>query len=249
MSEQNEKLQQKSLNEEVNEAVSEDEVEQQTALESEALKEDENPVKEEKVVTAQGLDAEQYDVSKPWVDGEKVEEEDELHGIEIKYDLAGEEVKKALKVFQRKTIFKKNLIYTAVLAILFLLYLQMLFKDPGSTVAKILAPLCIAVIGFIWYLPARHIKATAQAVELNNDTFRIEICTEGILLNEQSGKYLISYNKPTTKCIELKEIFVICVSQKQVFAIPKRCIPADQIDEVKRLLKEGLRDKYEVIDQ
>ena len=55
MSEQNEKLQQKSLNEEVNEAVSEDEVEQQTALESEALKEDENPVKEEKVVTAQGL--------------------------------------------------------------------------------------------------------------------------------------------------------------------------------------------------
>lgn len=249
MSEQNEKLQQKSLNEEVNEAVSEDEAEQQTALESEALKADENLVKEEKVVTAQGLDAEQYDVSKPWVDGEKVEEEDELHGIEIKYDLAGEEVKKALKVFQRKTIFKKNLIYTAVLAILFLLYLQMLFKDPGSTVAKILAPLCIAVIGYIWYLPARHIKATAQAVELNNDTFRIEICTEGILLNEQSGKYLISYNKPTTKCIELKEIFVICVSQKQVFAIPKRCIPADQIDEVKRLLKEGLRDKYEVIDQ
>ena len=181
MSEQNEKLQQKSLNEEVNEAVSEDEAEQQTALESEALKADENLVKEEKVVTAQGLDAEQYDVSKPWVDGEKVEEEDELHGIEIKYDLAGEEVKKALKVFQRKTIFKKNLIYTAVLAILFLLYLQMLFKDPGSTVAKILAPLCIAVIGFIWYLPARHIKATAQAVELNNDTFRIEICTEGIL--------------------------------------------------------------------
>ena len=201
MSEKNEKLQQEALDEEVNAALSEDEAEQQTALESEALKEDDNPVKEEKIVTAQGLDAEQYDVSKPWVDGEKVEEEDELHGIEIKYDLAGEEVKKALKVFQRKTIFKKNLIYTAVLAILFLLYLQMLFKDPSSTVAKILAPLCIAVNGFIWYLQARDFRATAPAGEHRTDTMRSEIGTGGILLNEQSGKYLISYNKPTTKCI------------------------------------------------
>lgn len=249
MSEQNEKLQQETLSDEGNKASSESEEENKVVSDNEISNEDENSVKEEKIVTAQGLDAEQYDVSKPWVDGEKVEEEDELHGIEIKYDLAGEEVKKALKVFQKKTIFKKNLIYTVVLAILFLLYLQMLYKDPTSTTAKVLAPLCIVVIGFIWYLPARHIKVTAQAVELNNDTFRIEICSEGILLNEQNGKYLIAYNKPTTKCIELKEIFVICVSQKQVFAIPKRCIPADQIDEVKRLLKEGLRDKYQVIDQ
>lgn len=248
MSQQNGKLQEDMVSEEVETKASEVSTEEKTA--AEALESnDGEAVREEKVVTAQGLDAEQYDVSKPWIDGEKVEEEDELHGIEIKYDLAGEEVKKALKVFQKKTIFKKNLIYTAVLVILFILYLQMLFKDPTRMVAKILAPLCVVVIAFIWYLPARHIKATAQAVELNNDTFRIEICSEGILLNEKNGQYLISYNKPTTKCIELKDIFVICVSQKQVFAIPKRCVPANQLDEVKRLLKEGLRDKYEVIDQ
>ncbi len=247
MAKQNEKLQQENFSEDVNTETSQ--TEEKAVVEDNAAKIEENDIKEEKIVTAQGLDAEQYDVSKPWVDGEKVEEEDELHGIEIKYDLAGSEVKKALKVFQKKTIFKKNMIYTVILAILFLLYLQMLYKDPNSTVAMILAPLCVAVIGFIWYLPARHIKATAQAVELNHDTFRIEICAEGILLNEQNGKYLISYNKPTTKCMELKEIFVICVSQKQVFAIPKRCIPSDKMDEVKKLLKDGLRDKYEVIDQ
>ena len=119
--------------EEVETKASEVSTEEKTA--AEALESnDGEAVREEKVVTAQGLDAEQYDVSKPWIDGEKVEEEDELHGIEIKYDLAGEEVKKALKVFQKKTIFKKNLIYTAVLVILFILYLQMLFKDPTSMV-------------------------------------------------------------------------------------------------------------------
>ena len=243
MAEQNEKLQEEMVSEEAD-----SEILKEAEVEPQQEKEPEDSVKEEKIVTPQGLDVEQYDVSKPWIDGEKVEEEDELHGIKIKYDLAGEEVKKALKIFQRKTIFKKNVIYTAVLVILFVLYLDMLFKDPSSTTAKILAPLCVVVIAFIWYLPARHIKATAQAVELSHDTFHIEICSEGILLNEQSGKYLISYNKPTTKCIERKEIFVICVSQKQVFAVPKRCIPAEQLGEVTRLLKEGLREKYEVID-
>ena len=203
----------------------------------------------EKVVTEQGLDAEQYDVSRPYIESEKVCEEDNISGIEIKYNLCGDDVKKALKVFQKRTIYKKNLIYTIVLAVLFILYIKTLFDDPANTPAKFLAPLCVVIIAYIWYLPKKHIKATAEAVELTNDTYRIEICKEGILLNEQSGQYLISYNQPTTKCIELNDIFVICVSEKQVFAVPKRCIESDKIDEVKTFLKDGLNEKYEILDK
>ena len=204
-------------------------------------------IEKEKIVTGQGLDGEQFDVAKPSVEGEKVYEEDELSGIEIKYDLRGEDVKKALKIFQKKTVHRKNIIYTAVLVILFILYIRQIANDPASTMAKIMAPLCVAIIGFIWYSPAKHIKNTMKAVDSNKDVFTIEICEEGILLKEQGGKFLISYNKPTTKCIELDTVFVIFVSNKQVFAVPKRCIPEEKYEEVKTLLKNGLNEKYEEI--
>ncbi|MEG2597495.1 MAG: hypothetical protein RR977_03620, partial [Oscillospiraceae bacterium] len=123
---------------------------------------------EEKIIAEQGFSPEKYDVEHPLIDGKRVEE-DELHGIEIKYDLDGEEVKLALKVFQRKTIYKKNLIYTGILLILAILYIQSVMVKPDYTVGKVLGALCFVVIGFIWYLPARHIKATVQAVELAHD--------------------------------------------------------------------------------
>lgn len=206
-------------------------------------------VEKENLVTSQGLDAEQYDVSKPSLEGEKIYESDELSGIEIKYNLKGEDVKKALKIFQKRTIYKKNIVYTVVLLILFVLYLKQMIDDPANTMPKIMAPLCVAISCFIWYSPARHIKNMVKSVEYSSDTFTIEICEEGILLNEKGGKYLISYNKPTTKCIELDTVFVIFVSDKQVFAVPKRCIEEEKLEKVRKLLKDGLKEKYEVITQ
>ena len=79
-------------------------------------------VEKENIVTSQGLDAEQYDVAKPSVEGEKVYDEDGLSGVEVKYDLKGDDVRKALKIFQKRTIYKKNIIYTIVLIILFRLH-------------------------------------------------------------------------------------------------------------------------------
>lgn len=202
-------------------------------------------VETEKIVTDQGLDAEQYDVAKPSIEGEKIYEEDELSGIEIKYNLKGDDVRKALKIFQKKTIYKKNIIYTVVLIIFCILYIKQMVEDPSNNIAKILAPLCIAISCFIWYTPAKHIKNMVKSVEMHPDTFTIEICEEGILLKEEKGKFLVSYNKPTTKCIELDTVFVIFVSDKQVFAVPKRCIEKEE--EVRKLLKDGLKEKYEVI--
>ena len=49
--------------------------------------------KSEKLVTDQGLNADEYAVSDPWIDSEELdeEEEEELSGYEIRYDLKPEE--------------------------------------------------------------------------------------------------------------------------------------------------------------
>lgn len=200
-----------------------------------------------KLVTDQGLNADEYAVSDPWVDSEELseEEEEELSGYEIRYDLKPEEATAAMKAFQKKVLFKKNLIYTAVLAVLAALYFVNILKNPDYAMGKFLCVFALVVIALLWYLPHRHIKKTAKAIGLTDSTFTIEVSDVGFILKEEGGKYLVRYTTPTVGVLELENVFVVCVSKEKMFAIPKRCIPAEDMDELKRQLKEGLGEKYE----
>jgi hypothetical protein len=195
---------------------------------------------------SQGLNGEQFDYADPVFEGEA---EDDLSGIEISYDLREEEVKKALKAFQRKVIFKKNLLYTAALAVLGILYAVSVIRNPNYTAGYILGGLSIVIMGVIWYLPSRHVRLTAKAVGEADDHFFIEVCERGFLIREGEGKYLVDYQKPLVSVIELPDVFVICVTKEKVFAIPKRCIDPEKMDEVVSLMKTGLGEKYEIAEQ
>lgn len=200
-----------------------------------------------KLVTDQGLNADEYAVSDPWVDSEELseEEEEELSGYEIRYDLKPEEATAAMKAFQKKVLFKKNLIYTAVLAVLAALYFVNILKNPDYAMGKFLCVFALVVIALLWYLPHRHIKKTAKAIGLTDSTFTIEVSDVGFILKEEGGKYLVRYTTPTVGVLELENVFVVCVSKEKMFAIPKRCIPEEDMEELKRQLKEGLGEKYE----
>ena len=200
-----------------------------------------------KLVTDQGLNADEYAVSDPWVDSEEIseEEEEELSGYEIRYDLKPEEAAEAMKAFQKKVLFKKNLIYTAVLAVMAVLYFVNILRNPDYAMGKFLCVFSLVVIALLWYLPSRHIKKTAKAVGLNDTTYTIEVSDVGFILKEEGGKYLVRYNVPTVGVLELNDVFVVCVSKEKMFAIPKRCIPEADMEEVKQQLKDGLGNKYE----
>ncbi|MBR6791450.1 MAG: YcxB family protein [Oscillospiraceae bacterium] len=200
-----------------------------------------------KLVTDQGLNADEYAVSDPWVDSEELsdEEEEELSGYEIRYDLKPEEAAAAMKAFQKKVLFRKNLIYTAVLAVLAALYFVNILKNPDYAMGKFLCVFALIVIALLWYLPHRHIQKTAKAIGLTDSTFTIEVSDVGFILKEEGGKYLVRYITPTVGVLELENVFVVCVSKEKMFAIPKRCVPAEDMEELKRQLKEGLGEKYE----
>ena len=200
-----------------------------------------------KLVTDQGLSGDEYCVSEPWVESDRLdsEEEEELSGIEIRYDLKPEEARAAMKAFQRKNLFKKNMIYTVVLGVLALLYLQSVIRNPDYSMGKVLGVFSVVVIALLWYLPARHINQTVKGIALSTDTFTIEISEVGFLIREEGGKYLVRYNTPTVFVLELEEVFVVCVSREKMFAIPKRCVPEEEMEQVKQLMKDGLGSKYE----
>ena len=226
-----------------------EEMAQQSAPETEPVQSAEQ--KDVHLVTSQGLSGDKYEVSEPWVDSHRLdeEEEEEISGILIQYDLQPDEVTAALKAFQKKTVFKKNLIYTIILVVLALLYLQAVIRNPDYTMGKVLGVFSVLVIGLLWYVPARRIRLTAKGVAVSQDTFTIEVSDVGFLIREESGKYLIRYRTPSVSVIELPAVFVVCVSREKVFAIPKRCVPEDQMEEIRTLMKDGLGEKYQVWDK
>ena len=128
-----------------------------------------NPQKE----FEKGVEGDEYDILPPM---EKADPNADRfagkEGVLVRYSFNGAEVRQALKIFQRDTIYKKNAVYSLLLLIICMIYTVNLIKHPNEAFSMFLAALCLAVILFIWYLPKKHIKKAAQAA----DSEPIQLC-------------------------------------------------------------------------
>ena len=221
------------------------EQEQEAPAEAPAEGGEPEPEKEKKIVPGQGVDAEKYDVSEPWLDGRRVD--DSARGLEIRYDLRGDEVRKALKYFQKKALYRKNTIFTVILAIIAALYAQSIFQDPSYTMGYLMIVLAVGVIWILWFLPSRHIKSAAQAADLSQDSFSLEICPGGLLLPQEDGRYLVGFDRPAVRAAEFSDLFLIVASREKLFVLPKRCIPEEDQQSLREMLKEALGARFELV--
>lgn len=224
-------------------AENDDSQEEQAVLMPEEPKEE----KEKKIVLEQGVNTEKYDVSEPWLDGKRVD--DSVKGLKVDYDLRGEEVMKALKYFQKKTLYKKNTIFTVILAVIAALYGQAIFQNPNYAMGYFMIVLALAVIWIMWFLPARHIKSAANAADISEDTFQLEICPGGLLIPQDDGRYLVGFDRPTMRAVEFTDLFLIIASKEKLFVLPKRCIPEENQEKLRDILREGLGARFEKAEE
>ncbi len=203
--------------------------------------------KEEQIVPEQGISTDRYDVSEPWLDGKKVD--DSVTGIKIHYDLTGDEVKTALRYFQKGALYRKNTIFTVILAVIAILYGQAIFKNPEYTMGYIMLVLSLSVIFFMWFMPARYIKSAAQAAELAHDSYELEFCQQGMLMPQEDGKYLVSFTQSAIRATEFPTYYLIIASKEKVFVLPKRCIPEEDQQELTAILKDALGARYELVTE
>lgn len=168
-------------------------------------------------------------------------------GMELSYSFTGEDVRSGLKIFQRETIFRKNVLFTLILLAIFAVYGLDLVRDSGGALPMFLAVMCVVVTAFLWYLPARHIKTVAEAADSNPMEFRMRILPSGIRISEEGGGFFLGFNKEITKVIETAEHFLICVGKERIFILPKRCIPGQgDFDEgqVRDCFREAMGARY-----
>lgn len=216
-----------------------------SALNEDKVDQDIEPKKEEKKISS-GITTEEYDIE-PEVETANSEAEDELAGkesIDIEYSFNGEEISKALTVYQALTLTKKNLIYSIILLAVFSVYVINLVKDPSNTFSIFLAVMCVVVLAFIWIMPKQHIKKTAKAVDEQNLKFTMSIYDNCVKIGEEKATFIMTFNKEITKIIDTEDMFLLCAGKQRLFVLPKHYLSDEQKDNVTKIFIDAMNENY-----
>ena len=160
--------------------------------------------------------------------------------------MEAEEVKQGLSIFQKKTIYKRNIIYTVLLAVIFVMYLVKIISNPRDGLSYFLTILSLAVIAFIWLLPATHRKKVTKMVAETKDEFIFTVCEKGLVAGEGETATYIFYENEPVEAIECENMLIISISKEKIFVLPRRCMDESQWEQAIRLLKNGLEERMSV---
>jgi hypothetical protein len=204
----------------------------------------------ERLITSDGMVGEQYDRA-PDMDPITPEQEDEFdgkEGIRIEYDFTGDEVSRALRVFQKYTIYKKNLIYTLLMAVCFVIFLVRMMNNPDySQTSTIVCVLTVVATGMLWYFPWNHIRQTAKTVDAQKgDTYLMTLYDNAMVTGEGADRNVFYFSENQMKVWEMADLYVFGYHKIRIFALPKRCCQ-EREEEISRLLRDGLKENYKMI--
>ena len=192
-----------------------------------------------------GIETEEYDVL-PQLD-EHTEIKDELETkecIAVAYSFNGQEVKEGLGIYQATTIYKRNMIYSGILLIVFFLYMMNIIKNPDEVFSIFLAVMCVAVLAFIWILPKSHINKTAKAADSQKLNFSMKIYDNCIQIGEDGGSFILAYDKEITAIYETPNLYLVCAGKERIFILPKRCLSQEESDSISTTFKTAIKQRY-----
>lgn len=192
-----------------------------------------------------GVTGDSYDME-PETPEEEADEFLGKEGIHVDYTFTGDEVRTGLKLFQKETVYKKNIIYSLILAAIFGVYMiGMATQGTFNGFTAFICVMCVSLIALIWYLPLVHVSKTAKAIDENPVMeFSMEIFDTGVRIREENGAFVLHYGKEITKVMETDALFLLCAGKERLFVVPKRCT-GDDTDAVRDVLKAGIgEEKY-----
>ena len=167
--------------------------------------------------------------------------------IYVEYDQTPAEASEALLVFQKKTMYKKNYLYSGLLVVLTILYILQVLKNPEHTQGIILLMVCVVVLVGIWFLPYNHRRRVRKAVEKVETPYSIKFMEDKVIVpSRESGveDLEIYFEDNQLEALENDKMFILMLSRQTLFALPKRCLNPEQAKEIYAILEKGLRKLY-----
>lgn len=207
--------------------------------------EDANNVGENKISSDGSILTSNYEDLPPLESDEEIAEnaKDE-NSIHVNYSFNGDDVIEGLTTMQEVLLFKKNMIYTGILSLVFAVYMI----DYQNIQSLVLGLLSLVVIGVIWIMPKIHIKRFAKMADENKINLSIDIYSSFIKVVNNQKTISLSFEKQINNIIETKNLFVVCSGKERVFIIPKRCIDTNIIEFIREIFVLAMGDKYHLKD-
>lgn len=169
--------------------------------------------------------------------------------VDVVYNLTEDEVRSGLYAFQKKVLYKRNIVYTVVFSVFFLLYvIDILFRNSRSAFHYVGLVLCIVVLVFLWVNPRRHREQLAKAMATVEDDFTMTIYKKYIWIQQENGGFRIMFNDPKVFILQDSDKFIIGIGREQIFLLPKRCLDAEQLNQITEFFS-GLGERFTNLKQ
>ena len=171
-------------------------------------------------------------------------------GIPVRYGFTAGEIKSALKLFQKEMLYKRYLIYSLILGVIFVIYLVTTIRTPSSKFNLFMTIISLLVLLFIWYFPIQHIRQVVKAVnkmEYSED-FILTVYDSGVDVGTEGENIIYRYDSDPVRVWETDELFVIGYDKARVFVLPKRCC-AGQEAALSEKFRTGAGEKYKRIQK
>lgn len=171
--------------------------------------------------------------------------EEEKQGVYVEYDLDADELEDAVRTFQKKTIYKKNIIYTILLGVISICFGVSAYMAPENIMNYIVFLGCLFIIFLLWNLPHRHIKAVKAANSAVKETFSAYVFDDCLFAGGgQSNVTHVPFGDKSF-VVETKSGFVIGADRERLFLLPYRCLDSEKTNSLRNILKSSFKDRYE----
>lgn len=182
--------------------------------------------------------------------------------VQVDYDVKNDEEGQAFLLFQKKYVYKKNWIKTALFAVVAVLFLISIGRDPDQPLNYILATLCIAGIFIIWFNTKKIRSSLLDALRLIEDDKYIftlyEDCfkIKTILADDvdENGEKIapvqprvVFFENTDIDVIENDKMFVLILKKDTIYVLPKRCMDEDKESIIRNKLSKTVGEKYQTI--
>lgn len=168
----------------------------------------------------------------------------------FEFNVKNEEESKAFLMFQKKYVYKKNIIQSAAFGVVAVGFAVSAYRDPSMAVNYILLAVCLAAIAVIWYNTWHIRRSLVEALKMLEDDRYIfslyddSIVIETIVSEEEKNDEDFVPIKPNVLEIdeqaldvsELDDMFVIIVKKETIYVLPKRCISDEQAEAIRKKL-------------
>lgn len=164
--------------------------------------------------------------------------------LSFEYNITNEEQGEAFVTFQKKYVYKKNLLKTIGFGILAVGFAVSSWRDPSIAMNYILLGVCLAAIAAIWYNMKKIRTSLLEAMKileddryvfsLYDDSFVIEtIITEEEKNSEDFRPIppkVVKLGDGGIDIIEQDNMFIVILAKDIIYVLPKRCMDEKQCE-------------------